>query len=396
MIVLRRLIIAAILVLVVQAAKWMLDSYSPESRFFHQEFLWALQVLVAAWFVLTSILSVFKKGNSWFARFLPVIMVLVIIVVDIWFSHLLTHPAKISNSMLPAFRRYYEQFEKKDLRYEPCTTHDSLTGHRFVRDVGFAFGNIEYRNEYRVNSESLRDSEGDLFGPEIICAGNTFTFGCGVEADQTFTSLFAADTEKKVLNMGVANRGTVNQLRWLNNVDTSVLEYLVVQYSLRDAEYNSQYLQGDSSVLSQETFDMLRKQYNWRREYFPGKYAMIVLTDIVQSWFTNKNTVVSDAEQTLYAEQLVQVLSKLIPNTRYKVMLVHVDERGSMDTGIMKKVDGVLRSTRYSAVLPQVTVLNTSGVLQDADYYKLDTYLKPSGHEKISRVLWDAFVELEK
>jgi hypothetical protein len=396
MIVLRRLVVAVVIVAVLQGLKWLLDSYSPESLVFHREFLWSLQVLVIAWFLVTAALSIFRKENSWTARFVPVFLLMITIVTDMWFSHLITHPEKISASMLPVFREHYEQTEAKDLRYEPCTVYDSVMGCRIMRALGFTFGNIEYNNEYRVNSESLRDTEDDLFGPAIICSGNTFTLGCGVDANQTFAERFGIDAEKTAVNGGVINLGTANQLRYLNSIDTSVLEYLVVQYSFDDGESNSAFLQGSDTVYSEASFELKRKQYHWAREYFPGKHAVMILSDVVGRWFSKPDNELSQAAQSAYASALVKVLAKVVPNSRYRVIITHIDKRQNMNSGFIKQVDSLLRTEEFQSALPQATTVDLSGVLSEDDYYRLDMHLKPSGHEKIAGRLWDKFVELEK
>jgi len=83
----------------------------------------------------------------------------------------------------------------------------------------------EYRTAIRTNSEGFRDIEHELEKPEdvfrILVLGDSFTFGLGVEADQSYPLMLQRllnekNTDKKlryeIFNMGLVGIGTLEEL----------------------------------------------------------------------------------------------------------------------------------------------------------------------------------------
>jgi hypothetical protein len=396
MIVLRRLVVATVIIAALEGLKWIIAGSAPATKIFVSQFLLCAQVVVVIWLVITAILSAFGKGSSWVARFLPVILILLVISIDMWFNYLINRPARIPGGLLPSFTRYYDRFERNDLKFEPCTVYDSISGPRIIPGLRFAFGNIEYRNQYNINRESLRDNDGDLFGSQIICLGNTFTLGCGVEEEQTFAELLARRSQKTVVNMGVTDQRTEDQFDYLSAADTSVLEFLVLQLSYPDKF--EQLISGrdaEPSAESYDEFELKRRQYGWSKEYFPGKYSVSILSDWIASTVSPKRNklTISPAE---YAKHVVDLLAKTKQGVRYKIIITQIDEYAKMNTGLVNSIDSILRLPQYDSLGRQVHTVDLSGVLKREDYYVLDKHLKAEGHEKVAGQLWNKLAELEK
>ena len=110
---------------------------------------------------------------------------------------------------------------------------------RYVTDSGFGirvhWPNIsihhttpDYRVNIRTNSMGIRaDQEFTCDKPEgvfrIIVLGDSFTFGYGVEVEQTYGAaleriLVEQGTSAEVINLGVSGAGTAEELIMLNNV----------------------------------------------------------------------------------------------------------------------------------------------------------------------------------
>jgi lysophospholipase L1-like esterase len=76
----------------------------------------------------------------------------------------------------------------------------------------------EYRIEIRLNSEGFRDAEHERTKPEgtlrILAVGDSFTFGVGVEAAETYPKILERlldERRAEVLNMGIGGLGTIEQ-----------------------------------------------------------------------------------------------------------------------------------------------------------------------------------------
>ena len=100
-----------------------------------------------------------------------------------------------------------------------------------VRQIAGARGWIvtpEFRTRVTTNSKGLRDTEYSYVKPpgvcRILCLGDSYTFGFGVDADEAFPKVLEvllnssgeADGRYQVLNGGICGGGTANQLAFFN------------------------------------------------------------------------------------------------------------------------------------------------------------------------------------
>lgn len=100
-----------------------------------------------------------------------------------------------------------------------------------IRQVPGVKGRIrtpEFVTEIAINSKGLRDKEYPYARPpgarRILCLGDSFTFGYGVDADQTFAKILERALEAdgvhdgpwEVINAGVPGTGTAHQLAYFS------------------------------------------------------------------------------------------------------------------------------------------------------------------------------------
>ena len=282
---LRKTIKAIVVIALLKVLMLILDRYSPASLIFHRQFLFSLQLLVIVWLLVTLLLVIFKADKSWVARFVPVLIVMVVLVVDVLFSFWMETPDKVPGFLKKEFKKYYIYLERNVMEYEPCSVFDSAYSYKIIPGLAYTFGNVEYKNSYVANSESLRDNEQDLSGPQIICAGNSYTLGEGVEQNQSYPDILARQTGKTVLNAGNSGYATVRQLKKALQSDTSYLQYIVLQYSKFDAYENEAFLNGKDPlpIQSDSAYKQSVREYRWKKEYFPGKYAITITWEYIKS-----------------------------------------------------------------------------------------------------------------
>jgi hypothetical protein len=368
---------------------FVLDRVSPESAVFHRQFLFSVQLLVIVWLVLSLLLLIFKAGNSWVARFLPVMIVMIVLAVDILFTYWMEQPAKVPGFLKNQFKYYYAAFERNVIEYEPCSVYDSVYRYRLIPRLGFAFGNTEYKNNYITNSESLRDDENGLSGADVAVAGNGYTLGVGVEQNQVFPEIIQQMSGLNVLNTGNAAFGTARELKRVVNTDTSILKYLVIQYSKYDVYENEAYVKGRYSfnINTDSAYKHELVQYRWRKEYFPGKYAMTIGTDFMKSKINRlrKKRYYLFADQPASAKYFLQVLDSYQINDRVKIIVTELNDYNDMDSGFLQAVDSLLQQQEFAHMKNRVRTVDMSRLLTADDYYIIDAHLRPSGHEKIAK-----------
>lgn len=101
---------------------------------------------------------------------------------------------------------------------------DREAGTRLIPGLKGTLSCPEYSIHIAINSKGLRDREFPYEKPpgtrRVLCLGDSFTFGYGVEADETFAKLLgrsldagaAGGSRWEVLNAGIGSTGTAHQL----------------------------------------------------------------------------------------------------------------------------------------------------------------------------------------
>jgi lysophospholipase L1-like esterase len=171
-------------------------------------------------------------------------------------------------------REYYGGFDRAILqtdarfaRYDPELFYT-------LRPGRFVFAQREFAHELRVNALGVRDEESALDAPEIVVLGDSVAMGWGVAQEETFAAIIARETGRRVLNAAVSSYGTVREMRLLERVDRRRLAWLIVQYNANDTGENRLFLQrGRHEAGSAERFESIRRRYDAKRAYYPGKYA---------------------------------------------------------------------------------------------------------------------------
>ena len=118
---LRKTVVAVIAIALLRIITFILDRFSPASSAFHRQFLFSLQLTVVFWLLVSLLLIAFKAGKSWVARFLPILIVMVVLAVDILFSFWMENPSKIPGFLKNEFKNYIfttSQMKKTDKPFE--------------------------------------------------------------------------------------------------------------------------------------------------------------------------------------------------------------------------------------------------------------------------------------
>lgn len=101
---------------------------------------------------------------------------------------------------------------------------DRNTGTKHIPGLKGTLSCSEYSIDISINSKGLRDREFPYEKPpgtrRILCLGDSFTFGYGVRADETFAKLLERSLNEsdssnhrwEVLNAGIGSTGTAHQL----------------------------------------------------------------------------------------------------------------------------------------------------------------------------------------
>jgi len=271
---------------------------------------------------------------------------------------------------------------------------------------------LEYDNEFIINSFGLRDDEPSLAKPGIIFIGDSFTMGWGIDQDKTFAQLTEQKTGTKALNAGISSYGTYREMLLLSKLHRDSCKLLVIQYCDNDIEENTARNgpEFQSQLLTEKTFANVGIFNRLNESYFPMRYSYFfvrekelfkdIFTQPVQLWHDTSNaiqcwiagtppnaipfTIKSETEVNDHAVQFFKVLSKIREIYPGNIVVMHLDGRYTKPEMINKfETEAQKRND------PKLHFLRACDLLSTSDYYPIDGHLNTSGHEKIASGLHD-------
>jgi hypothetical protein len=329
------------------------------------------------------------------AAFLLFNVIVAAAIVEVMFVTVLNTPAlagAMPRNVRLLFQQVYRHFNRSIIQFEPaCSQYDpELT---YVLKPGqCTFENVEFRTEFAINRVGLRDDEAALEAPDVIVLGDSHTMGWGVNQDETYSQVLARSTGLKVLNAGVSSYGTVREMRLLGRLDTSRMKTLVVQYDSTDAVENWVFrerggtLQTLSAAQYQETVDW----YVSQRGYWPGKYIYRLFTKLSRLEAPQPHAIEIPPLSTLdEAELFVNALAGAggTPLDGVKVIVFEANEQIRPPRSFLANVAVVSRRDGQPEFIRTLHALDVARVLEESDFYDLDDHMRPSGHDRIGRVL---------
>jgi hypothetical protein len=129
------------------------------------------------------------------------------------FSFWLYHPTSIPPGLLWSYKYYYDaynyrimQYEKEAIAFDPQLLYTLRPG------AQFRFRNAEFNTPVSINKYGFWDDDVSATAPEIICLGDSFTMGWGLNESESFPAIIERTTGKKLLNTGTPSYGTVREL----------------------------------------------------------------------------------------------------------------------------------------------------------------------------------------
>lgn len=385
-----------ILLLALQVIKAVLVKFDLFQAFFLGILIGAIQFLIVT-ALLLFVLNRFVLKNFFSGKRLMVLTVVLMIVqlvgLELLFGWWLKHPAKIPGFLFSSFRYYYFQYHRRIFQYEEdATAFNDKLFYTLKPNSTFTFWNSEFHTSYTVNSAGMRDDSASLDKPEIICLGDSYMMGWGVEQQETFAQQLEKKTSKKVLNGGVSSYGTAREILSLSNVDLSKLQYLLIQYCTNDEAENRSYIDSGYRLetSSEALFDKIRREHSINKQYFPGEH----FATITKLWLKqNINKVyrifpldkegdgrISTGDLALFLDIVAKAP---VDFAKVKVLLFQFDEPPTATNRFAALTDSLLQTPRFKAIFnDHVEVVNLEKTFTRDDYFILDTHLRASGYTK--------------
>lgn len=294
--------------------------------------------------------------------------------------------------------------------------------------------NLEYDMTIRINSGGLRDREFSFSRTprtvRIGAFGDSFTFGEGVEAEQTWakrveqmfakdSSLRAAGWRIEVLNFGIGKTGTSNQLAWYlkegvhYGLDIVVLGFFVGN-DFTDNVSGVYHLSHGQLVHDRVSDSWARRTqavlyalpgYRWLAEHSQvlnlGRVAATRLSDRTQMAHALQGLQPSDGGQDAYAVELTRKLIQDFADSCHargtKFLMLYLparDERPLSEYRIPSQAKiyevqlASLQRRLQSAPIESMDFVSVFAKRPSkAFYYAIDGHWRPAGHELVARAL---------
>lgn len=399
---LKKTLIAVGLLVLLKVVGILLEKYSPMTILFHRNLIIGLQLFIFLWLVIGILVDLFVRKDARKAgRITWIVLILIVAGFELLFTYWLKNPTKVPASMYGSVKEYYIHNYRHIVQVErSCAEFDSMFFYRLRPNNQCTFGNVEFSNTIKTNSKGLRDDEASLSRPDVICIGDSYTMGWGVEQDQSFPSLLEKNTGLKVLNAGMSSFGTVRELRKLSTLDTSNCKWVVLQYCGNDVEENKTYVDKGFNLQTSgaAAYDTLVRRSEWNHAYYPGKaffsIGMFRIKQAIKDLRKKDTTyviplgpgqVVTIPESAKMFAEILRHNATLLKNRSLIVLYV---AEGRKDFVFVESVKQLLSTSPYKEeITSPVHFLNTSSLLDSSDNYVLDDHYRAKGHEKIAAAI---------
>ena len=281
-----------------------------------------------------------------------------------------------------------------------CARYDKETGYT-LRPGTCLFENREFSTSVSINSAGLRGSEGDLRSPEMIVLGDSFTMGWGVEESQSFVRLLANSLSVSVLNAGISSYDTPRELFLLRRLERSSLKDLLIQYSRNDHPRNSEYLRDPKAFnpMPEEGYLSLVRSVSHRADYYPGKYLIQFLPRLRESFqgklplsYYQWDPVGVDADRE--AADFLEILRRLLPSPPpQRILVFEMNPPSEPKRDFVHALQKRLDQGEWTVPNSELRAVDVSEDLAEDDWYPLDQHLRPSGHVKVAKRLFQTLIK---
>lgn len=268
--------------------------------------------------------------------------------------------------------------EMKYIQYdENCAVYNNQLGYK-LKPGECTFSGIEFNNTYRINSMGLRDDEQSLVGPDIIVVGDSFAMGWGVEDNETFSSLIENKTDFKILNAAISSYGTVREMKILENLDLSNLQYLIIQYCLNDYEENRSFIENNMKhdPMQRHTYLNAQIQHLSNNKYYFGKYVFLIF----KSFFIN-NTIENDKTLELETKYFINILRHYVDELELKDITLIIFGTCA-DDRFINNIDKELQP--MNSRISSNNVKTFTPKWKQYYSFNLDPHYTPKGHKNLA------------
>lgn len=314
---------------------------------------------------------------------------------------LLDRPGMVKDTgILEVFRPFYTHKDRKIIQYRPECAHYNSELTYILRSGSCQVSNREFEVEYRINSAGLRDDEDSLLQPKIVFVGDSHAMGWGVAGNASFPQLVEKQLGKKVLNASISSYGTVRELKLLNQLDTSNMELLVIQYCDNDFRENNVFYQQDNTlpISTRIEYEEVRDRHLRDSAYRPGKYSVYFLSQIFSELIassSSSNTASHKDNSIQEARRFINaIIHSPIDLSKVPILVIETNGHAQNDSFFIQALRSEASRLSMYAAVRNIQTLDVSNSLQKEHYFILDDHMNTQGHQRIAEILTNAISQI--
>lgn len=329
-----------------------------------------------------------KRGILWALVLLPGLLacvVVLLVAVAISVIHVINNAEAFAGTIEPIkqlARAVYERQRSIWQAQSGCIAFDEVLFYK-PRPGKCEFNNVEYATVLTFDSRGFRETglSGDKarrpFRGRVVVLGDSQAMGWGVQDEETFANVLAAEYGFEVFNLAVSSYGTARELLRLER--EFILQrgdVVVIQYHPNDLHENRTFLKegGLPGRVPSDLDRLAHTPQGYGVMQVTASIALILKGRLMQAFSGLPENEDGGAEH--HAETFVAVTHRFPFLEQARVVVCEVASFGqatSFADDLVRLADG-----RVSVVKP---------VWEAGDFYRLDDHLTARGHRKLAGLI---------
>ncbi len=263
--------------------------------------------------------------------------------------------------------------------------------------------NAEYRTTQHIDNNGFRNPDESFYQTDTVAIGDSHTFGLGVNDEDTLSRQLTDFHGIKTLNLGIPTYATYRELETLQQYAPHA-KNVILQYCDNDFDENQVYL-GNSADRYKVAEDSVRKNIkDALNAYHASKDAgwQGGLRGIAQTLTAHeyapkadiKASVINRAQLPDEAEAFARTLSTHHDLLQGKHIVVFESSSYGLNSPNFQQIF----QAAVKKQLPDldITVLDSTHVVNPKDFYFLDDHPRPSAFKKLARALAENLQQPQK
>jgi lysophospholipase L1-like esterase len=316
-------------------------------------------------------------------------LVLTVIAVECGLAIAAASPLGASTWMAHPLGRYAARYELTLPQYA-FGQHDPGLGY-VLKPGEWSQEEREFDIRIKVNSLGVRDSEAAMTQPEVICIGDSFTMGWGIDKEQRFSELLQEQLGMRTLNCGISSYGTVRELSILSRVDLSKTKLIILQHCQNDIYENLSFLENDRlQVMDKGKWQQTYATHKKQTGYSLGKYTIHLLPALARHCYHTASgakpvvPLLGYKDARSRGEIFAAVVGRFETELRdIPILVFDMNEYYYQNSTF---ITDAARASRSQSSL-KLQYVDVSPYLDESHFFRIDGHLNAAGNAKVAELL---------